>query len=100
MITSPGGRSWSSATWVNGSSASEKTPSARLMNVGIDGLLEGGDAGAPEGVEEALDALPFAQIGLHQGVYSVGHLVVRQSRTQRLADGGVFRPGAAQGELV
>src|SRR3990167_3883475 len=101
MITSPGGRPWSSDTWVNGSSARTKAPSAwSLMRVGIDGLLERGDAGAAHGVEEALLALAFAQIDVDQDIDGLGHAVGRQGRAQHGAYRRVLGAGAAQGQLV
>src|SRR6185295_18486428 len=100
MITSPCGIAQSSETAVNGSSARANWPSASLIRVGIDGLLEGGDAGAPEGVEEALAVMALAKVDVDQGVHRVGHLVVGQRRAEHRADRGVLRARAAQGELV
>src|SRR4051812_17743402 len=70
------------------------------MSVGIDGLLEGADAGAPEGVEEALAVVAFAQIDLHQGIHRVGDLLVGKRRAEHRAYSGVFRARATQSELV
>ena len=60
------------------------------MSVGIDGLLERREAGAAEGVEEALAVLALAQIDLHQLVDRLGDPVGRQRRAQDLADLGVL----------
>src|SRR5580698_168391 len=99
-ITSPRGIGVSSATAVNGSSAATAAWPVHLMSIGIDGLLEGGEAGAAEGVEEALAVLALAQIGVHQMVHRVGHLVGRQRRAQRLAQRGLRLRRAAEGDLV
>src|ERR1700679_4292699 len=65
-ITSPRGIGSSSTTAVNGSSAASARWPVHLMSAGIDRLLEGGEAGAAEGVEEPFAVFPLAQIDLDQ----------------------------------
>src|SRR5437868_7313853 len=75
-------------------------PPSTLMRVGIDGLLEGGDARAAEGVQEALAVAALAQVDLDHLLDGLGHLVGRQGRAQHGAERGVLFAGAAQGDLV
>src|SRR6185437_2559857 len=100
MITSPRGMKSSSATAVNGSSIGSPRWPVHLMSVGIDGLLERGDAGAPEGVEEALAIATLAQVDVDHVLDGVGDLRRRQRRTQHLAQRGVRLGRAAQRHLV
>src|SRR5690606_27608354 len=100
-ITSPGGMYWSSsATKVKGSSVVVRPSWVSLMYVGIHGLLERGDAGTPECVEEPLAVLAFAQIDLDQLLDGLGDLLVRQGGAQDGAQRRVFGARAAQGDLV
>src|SRR5689334_20396507 len=90
----------SSGTYVYGSSASSARWPVHLMSVGIDGLLERSDAGAPIGVEEALAVLALAQVDIDELVDRIGDLVGRQGGTKDLAERGVGLAGAAERHLV
>src|SRR5947209_20517704 len=100
MITSPGGRSWSSSTWVKASLASTMRSPCSLMSVGIDGLLERRDAGAAEGVEEPLALLALAQIDLDHLLDRLSHTHGRQGRAQHLAQGRLLFGRPAEGQLI
>src|SRR3989338_1289667 len=100
-ITSPvSGIASSSATETKVLSAQRAPPLTSSISLGIDSLLEGLEAEAPIGVEEALAVGPDGEIGADQLVNGGGDLVGRQGRTQDLADRGVFRARAAQRQLV
>src|SRR5512142_2790702 len=70
------------------------------MSCGIDALLEGFDAEAVHGVDEALVVVPELDIGLDQALDHVGHLGRRERRADHLAERGMGALHAADRHLV
>src|SRR5262245_38254340 len=95
-ITAPASGSGSSSG--TNSQGSSTTPVA-LMS-GIELLLEGLQADAPVGVEEALAAFAHMQIGVDDGLDRAHDLRGAERRTHDIADRGVLVGTAAEGDLV
>src|ERR1700733_6063509 len=67
---------------------------------GIGALLERFEADAAHGIEEAFAAFAFFEIGVDHALNRIDDLMLAEAGTQDFADGGVFRAGAAQLQLV
>src|SRR5882724_7308007 len=95
-ITAPASGSGSSS-WTNSQGSS--TRPVALMS-GIELLLEGLEADAPIGIEEALAVRAYVEIGVDDGLHRVHHLGGAERRPDDVADGGVLVGAAAEGDLV
>src|SRR5215470_12206308 len=95
-ITAPASGSGSSSG--TDSQGSSTTPVA-LMS-GIELLLEGLQADAPVGVEEALAVGAHMQVGVDDGLDRTNYIRGAERRSHDVADRGVLVGAAAEGDLV